>query len=143
MFENLGTALALLRGVCKFSQAEAARRAGVGKSQLSKYENGKELPKLDSLERVLSVYGVGADGLFTVVRVLDGWTATAPPENMGEATLLSALPGTSFPGVDQAFRVVLLDLLNLQRAMLEALLRPVAVARSPQEEDDLGILSRD
>jgi transcriptional regulator with XRE-family HTH domain len=142
MFENLGTALALLRALCKLSQAEAARRAGIGKSQLSKYEHGKELPKLDSLEKVLSVYGVGADGLFTVVRVLDGWT-TAPPESMGEATLLSAVPGTSFPGVDQALRVSLLDLLNLQKALLEALLRPVAMARSPQEEDDLGLLSRD
>ena len=36
-----------------------ARLAGIGKSQLSKYESGKELPKLDSLEKVLLVLNVG------------------------------------------------------------------------------------
>jgi transcriptional regulator with XRE-family HTH domain len=146
VFENLGPALGLLREVRKLSQAEVARRARIGTSQLSKYESGKELPKLDSLEKVLNVYGVGADGLFTVVRVIDGWAATMGTERKQEAALLSLLPSTSFPEVDQTFGLLLADLLRLQRSMLEAILRTtVAAARSPHGDDrpEFGFSSRD
>ena len=71
MFENLGPALGLLRELRQYSQAEVARRAGIGKSQLSKYECGKELPKLDSLERILNVLRVGSDGFFSTLAVIE------------------------------------------------------------------------
>ena len=53
MFERLGLCLRTFRELSGKSQASVAREAGIGKSQLSKYENGKELPKLDSLGKVL------------------------------------------------------------------------------------------
>jgi transcriptional regulator with XRE-family HTH domain len=68
MFQNLGRTLIRLRERSGKSQAALARAAGVGKSQLSKYENSKELPKLDSLERVLAALGVG---YFEFFRMLD------------------------------------------------------------------------
>jgi transcriptional regulator with XRE-family HTH domain len=53
MFAELGRTLRLLREKAGLSQAELARRSGIGKSQLSKYESGKELPKLPTLARLL------------------------------------------------------------------------------------------
>lgn len=54
MFETLGLTLRIFRELAGWSQAEVARKAQVGKSQLSKYEQGKELPKLESLGRILT-----------------------------------------------------------------------------------------
>jgi transcriptional regulator with XRE-family HTH domain len=71
MFANLGLALARIRERRGVTQTQVARLAGVGKSQLSKYENGKELPKLDSLEKILLVLNVGHFEFFRVLAVLD------------------------------------------------------------------------
>jgi transcriptional regulator with XRE-family HTH domain len=80
MFGNLGGALLRLRDRRGTSQTLVAREAGVGKSQLSKYENGKELPKLESLERVLGALGVGYLEFFRVLDVIDRATyAGSPP----------------------------------------------------------------
>lgn len=71
MFQNLGRTLIRLRERTGKSQAATARAAGIGKSQLSKYENGKELPKLDSLERVLLALGVDSFDFFRALDVVD------------------------------------------------------------------------
>jgi transcriptional regulator with XRE-family HTH domain len=71
MFTNLGRTLGLLRELRGKSQARVAREAGIGKSQLSKYENGKELPKLDSLEKVLNALGVGHFEFFYTLYLVD------------------------------------------------------------------------
>ncbi len=71
MFVNLGRTLSLLRELRGKSQAQVAREAGIGKSQLSKYENGKELPKLDSLEKVLGVLAVGQFEFFYTLYLVD------------------------------------------------------------------------
>lgn len=71
-FSNLGLALQVVRHFSGQSQAKLAREAGFGKSQLSKYENGKELPKLESLGRLLEVLGMSPLAFFTVVDILDG-----------------------------------------------------------------------
>jgi transcriptional regulator with XRE-family HTH domain len=44
MFKHMGLALRVLRELKGVSQAGLARQAGLGKSQLSKYESGKDLP---------------------------------------------------------------------------------------------------
>lgn len=62
MFEHVGLALKMVREMAGLSQTEAARRAGIGKSQLSKYERGQSLPTLASLGKILEV--VKADALF-------------------------------------------------------------------------------
>jgi transcriptional regulator with XRE-family HTH domain len=80
MFQNFGRALIRLRKRAGKSQSAIAGAAGMGKSQLSKYENSKELPKLESLERVLLALGVGYFEFFRVLDVIDrGEPGTAPP----------------------------------------------------------------
>jgi len=71
MFANLGVALARVRELRGVSQTKVARLAGIGKSQLSKYESGKELPKLDSLEKVLLVLNLGHFEFFRMLALLD------------------------------------------------------------------------
>ena len=78
MFANLGPALARLRDLRGQSQAAVARAAGIGKSQLSKYENGKELPKMDSLERVLAALDMGSLEFFYTLHLMD-CEAVRPP----------------------------------------------------------------
>lgn len=70
-FSNLGLALQVVRHFSGQSQATLARKAGCGKSQLSKYENGKELPRLESLARLLDALGISPLGFVTVIDVLD------------------------------------------------------------------------
>lgn len=71
MFVNLGPALRRARELRGTSQAEVARQAGIGKSQLSKYEQGKELPKLESLDRVLVALGFGSLDFFYALHLMD------------------------------------------------------------------------
>ena len=71
MFERLGLCLRTFRELSGRSQASLAREAGIGKSQLSKYENGKELPKLDSLGKVLSVLDISPLTFFYGISVLE------------------------------------------------------------------------
>ncbi len=86
-FENVGSALRLLREQAGLSQADLARRAGMGKSQLSKYESRKELPKLDSLSRILDVLKVEPLWLFYIAHLLG---RPMPEEPLSTCTLLEA-----------------------------------------------------
>jgi transcriptional regulator with XRE-family HTH domain len=84
-FSNLGLALQVVRHFSGQSQAKLAKKAGFGKSQLSKYENGKELPKLESLGRLLEAFGMSPLAFFTVVDILDG---IGQKESMAAACLV-------------------------------------------------------
>ncbi len=57
-FSDMGRTLVLVREMKGFRQSALARAAGIGKSQLSKYEGGRELPKLETLERILQTLGI-------------------------------------------------------------------------------------
>ena len=133
MFVNLGRTLGLLRELRGKSQAHVAREAGIGKSQLSKYENGKELPKLDSLEKVLNALNVGHFEFFYTLYLLDDRAAELArlggrhqPRDGGDererlpppAPLLKAHPLLS-ESTDQAFTRVFSDLLYLYRRVFE------------------------
>lgn len=85
MFERLGLCLRTFRELSGKSQASVAREAGIGKSQLSKYENGKELPKLDSLRKVLAVLEISPLTFFYGVTVLE---KGFDPQRRVEAELL-------------------------------------------------------
>ena len=70
MFANLGNTLALIRHLRGKSQAQVARDAGIGRSKLSKYENGTELPGLDPLSRLLKALDISLhEFLFTLALV--------------------------------------------------------------------------
>jgi len=132
MFANLGRTLGLLRELRGKSQARVAREAGIGKSQLSKYENGKELPKLDSLEKVLNALGVGHFEFFYTLYLVDqraaelaradALPAYASRPDGGELASLPPFfrvhPMLSEP-TDQAFSRVFADLLVLYRRVFE------------------------
>jgi transcriptional regulator with XRE-family HTH domain len=97
MFANLGRTLSLLRELRGKSQSRVAREARIGKSQLSKYENGKELPKLDSLEKILRVLRVDMFEFFYTLYLVDGRAAAlaraaagAPPPRAAAAGDLSS-----------------------------------------------------
>jgi transcriptional regulator with XRE-family HTH domain len=126
MFINLGKTLSLLRELRGKSQARVAREAGIGKSQLSKYENGKELPKLDSLEKVLTALGVGHFEFFYTLYLVDKRAADLARGDGGEALVgyVGAPPllrGSSdlTPVTDQAFSRVFNELLVLHRTVFE------------------------
>jgi transcriptional regulator with XRE-family HTH domain len=135
MFDNLGRTLSLLRELRGRSQAWVAREAGIGKSQLSKYENGKELPKLDSLEKVLIVLEVGHFEFFYTLYLVDRRAADlnrGKEKGMEEAGREPSLddepiyPPPVFKGhpllsepTDQAFTRVFADLLLLYRRVFE------------------------
>ena len=125
MFGNVGRTLSLLRELRGKSQARVSREAGIGKSQLSKYENGKELPKLDSLEKVLNALQVGYFEFFYTLHLIDrqaaeltgggGRTRTDPLSMVPlphDSSLLSE-------PTDQAFSQVFTDLMILYRRHLE------------------------
>jgi transcriptional regulator with XRE-family HTH domain len=106
MFVNLGMALSLLRELRGKSQSRVAREARIGKSQLSKYENGKELPKLDSLEKILRVLKVDMFEFFYTLYLVDGRAAAlaagpAPAAMTGHpdpTTADGAAAGEHLPG---------------------------------------------
>jgi transcriptional regulator with XRE-family HTH domain len=132
MFTNVGHTLSLLRELRGKSQSLVAREAGIGKSQLSKYENGKELPKLDSLEKVLAVLEVGHFEFFYTLHLVDrradqlshGAAGPAAADSAGPdpASYLPPLPKGHPMGsdtTDQAFAKVFADLLILYRRIFE------------------------
>lgn len=151
MFANVGRTLSLLRELRGKSQSRVAKEAGIGKSQLSKYENGRELPKLDSLEKVLNVLKVGQFEFFYTLHLVDG-RAAALARSAGDA----AAEGAASPpageladqqiylppflqghpllhdSTDQAFTRVFADLLVLYRRVFEHVVLPGA-----KRSDDL------
>ena len=127
MFVNLGKTLSLLRELRGKSQARVAREAGIGKSQLSKYETGKELPKLDSLEKVLSALSVSHFEFFYTLQMVDRRAVDlGPPVGASSAPgmPLAVLPLLTGPHLvpeetDQAFTKLFTDLLVLYRRVFE------------------------
>jgi transcriptional regulator with XRE-family HTH domain len=70
-FGNIGRAVALIRQETGLSQAALAYKCGIGRSQLSKYETGKETMRLDTLGRVLGVLHVEPEHFFRFVRSIE------------------------------------------------------------------------
>jgi transcriptional regulator with XRE-family HTH domain len=139
MFANVGPTLSLLRELRHKSQALVAQEAGIGKSQLSKYENGKEMPKFDSLEKVLNALKVGYFEFFYTLYLVDRRAADLEPgKDMGRGSeerffLPPLIKGDSLLAetTDQAFRQVFTDLLLLYRRVFEQ----VVLASLPEPDD--------
>lgn len=126
MFGNLGRTLALLREMRGHSQLTLSREARIGKSQLSKYENGRELPKLETLERVLAVLDVQPLSFFYTVAMLDG-LAGRLDESLAELPPLP-LPLTLLqPDLDELFSVTVGQFLRMYRLQVEVQSRLEAV----------------
>lgn len=121
MFDNLGRALYLVRDLRGLSQAEVARRAGIGKSQLSKYEGGKELPKMESLRKVLKVLEIGPFEIFYTMHLID---LQALELDHAEEAKLQALPPLIFPvrgvvadSTEEAFQRLFKEVISLYHSV--------------------------
>ena len=57
-----------LRTASKMSQRELAARLGIGKSQISYYENGERFPSADILVKTADIFRVTTDYLLDVSR---------------------------------------------------------------------------
>ena len=131
LFRHVGLALSTLRELKGLAQAEVALRAGIGKSQLSKYENGKELPKLDSLGKVLNALGSDPFGFFYVVRMLD---IVCDPE-AAELLLLAAPHHPLLSMAEEiAFEKVTRELLGLFKALIYSRLEGMGLPTPEREE---------
>lgn len=128
MFEHLGPALRLLREQEGLSQTRLAREAGMSKSQLSKYETGKELPKLDSLARILRALDVQPLWLFYIAGVLGN---PGQGDSLPTHALLQAAGKSPFlqPAEEAAFRNLFDQLLGFYRHSIEA--RVLSASRLP------------
>jgi transcriptional regulator with XRE-family HTH domain len=112
---NFGKALTLLRELRGLRQAEVARAAGQGKSQISKYENGKELPRLGSLMKVLESMGYTYSDFFSTLALIDEHEAALVG---GRASLGPLGSGT----LSELFAKIVAALFELQQAFTKALL---------------------
>ena len=119
MFAHLGPALVLLRELRGKSQARVGREAGIGKGQLSQYETGGELPKLDSLERVLTAIGVGHLALFSMLDLVDRRADLFPQVNPSPAPN-GILPQEAVG----AFKRIVGELVHLQTLLVAEALQP-------------------
>lgn len=64
VFHGLGPALRRLREkVAGLTQVQVAARTGIAQNRLSRYENGRQVPDLGTLDRLLSCYGADVEAL--------------------------------------------------------------------------------
>jgi transcriptional regulator with XRE-family HTH domain len=134
MFRNVGAGIRLLRDLRRLSAAELARRVGMSKSQLSKYETGRELPKLDSLERVLSALGSSALEFVQVIAVLDKIES-------GELSIIPYFESGGMLSQDlySAFDQMVKSLFNLHRAAVQGQVMALKHSSSSEVEEEGGM----
>jgi transcriptional regulator with XRE-family HTH domain len=86
---------------------------------MSKYENGYELPKLDTLSRLLTELGIGLVEFFYIVRVLDRLEAGLGTESKPSLDLLM-LEEMQFlePAVKNSFQGLLGNILELFKLLM-------------------------
>src|SRR4029453_5105308 len=95
MFDNIPLTLSILRELRRKSQAGLAKDARIGKSQLSKYETGRELPKFDSLGKVLKALEISYPEFFYALNLVDRLSASVQDDKSGGASKNQGLPTVS------------------------------------------------
>jgi transcriptional regulator with XRE-family HTH domain len=128
-YKNLPRALTLIRELRGLNQAQVASRAGIGKSQMSRYEGGKELPRLDTLVTVLAALRVGIFEFWYIVHLIDSGEAqidsnagilfTLPPLLLNGAGLMST-------ETDAAFKRLIEDVMKVYHQMNAERLRDLS-----------------
>lgn len=125
-FRNLGRSLTLLRDLRNVSLRATARKAGVGQSQLSKYENARTLPRLESLEKILKALGVTPLDLFNAMALFDLFEEEMRSGFRKESMVFNILHTRGIIGdsVSLAIRRVVDDLVILHTEIMTAAIRP-------------------
>jgi transcriptional regulator with XRE-family HTH domain len=121
MFSNIGPALRIIRQARGISQSRLALISKTGRSQLARYEAGKDLMRLDTLEKLLEALEVEPEQLFRLVRSLDESLSPRQP-GVGERIEVRAL--------EDAFQNLRSAIDQLQQAV-QRCLSPGVVRLSP------------
>lgn len=89
----------------------------MGKSQISKYENGRELPKLENLGKIIAALDTAPQNFFRVVALLDETSKidAPPPASLPESGVLP-------PKIAESFRTLSALLVDLQDVIARDLL---------------------
>ena len=117
MFRHVGAAIRRVRELRGIDQIELSRKTGLGKSQISKYETGRDLPKLENLGKIIAALETTPQSFFRVVALLDeAESLDAPPA--------ASLPemGVLPPRVAESFRNLAALLVDLQDVVARDLL---------------------
>jgi transcriptional regulator with XRE-family HTH domain len=119
-FGQLGLALTITRERAGLTARALAAKAGVGKSQLSKYERGREHPKLETLARLLEVLDVEPLAFFYLMQLLH---RGASEERLNIELVLSGATKATAGGGEEAsaFLKVMESVLELHRAVARKL----------------------
>lgn len=86
VFSGLGPALRRLREKgTGLTQAQVAALTGISQGRLSRYENGRKVPDLSTLDRLLACYGADLEGFSRALREAQGapLVPASDPELMG------------------------------------------------------------
>lgn len=87
IFSGLGPALRRLREKgAGLTQAQVAAVTGISQGRLSRYENGRKVPDLSTLDRLLTCYGADLEGLRRALKEAQGGpppVAASDPELIG------------------------------------------------------------
>jgi transcriptional regulator with XRE-family HTH domain len=127
MFTNIGKALAMIRQQRGISQYQLAVRCKMGRSQISKYEAGRGIMKLDTLEKLLSALNIEPEQFFRFVRSIDESFA---PRRRARGSC------DGEPMLEQSFQDLHLAIDKLQRAV-ERSLQPQSPP-APKPEPAIG-----
>ncbi|MFL6199473.1 MAG: helix-turn-helix domain-containing protein [Thermoanaerobaculia bacterium] len=78
-FDDLGSALLLLREDAALTQVQVAERTGIAQGRLSRYENDRKSPDVSTLNRLLVCYGADVERLARALKeVRDKRVAKSP-----------------------------------------------------------------
>ena len=83
-FDGLHQALRWLRNRRGLQQKEIAEAAGITRGMLSAYENGKQNPSLETLDKLLQALGAGLPELYEALSLQQG--AQVPPARPSAST---------------------------------------------------------
>lgn len=75
-----GKAIAFLRTCRGWTQAELAERAGAGESRISTWENGKQMPRDSSVEKLARAFGVPPANLYGLQHALSTYVRSHPTD---------------------------------------------------------------
>ena len=78
-----GAVVSFLRVYHGWTQLELAERAGTGKTRISTWENGKQKPRPDSVQKLARAFGVPAASLYGLQHALWSYVRSHPTDFEG------------------------------------------------------------
>lgn len=127
--DRLGMRLAILRRRRGWTKVQLSESAGVSASNLSRYESGKKIPQIDTLERILDALSV----TFSDLEALD------PDAPMAPQRPSAAPPGGSVPPNLEALAFIV----GRQQSQIDNMRGEIAELRAQMDDRRLVSLIRE